>query len=91
MSLRPSVRCVAQTLRPSKWIIVDDGSSDRTPQIVDAAAGEHDWIQVIHRADRGFRKPGTGVMEAFVEGYAQISNILLGFPGETRRRSLLCP
>ena len=65
---------LSQTVCPSKWIIVDDGSSDRTPQIVDDAAGEHGWIQVLRRADRGFRKPGTGVMEAFGDGYAQLSN-----------------
>ena len=63
---------LAQTIRPVQWIIVDDGSSDATPQIVMACAMQHDWIQVVRRSDRGFRKPGTGVMEAFYEGYREL-------------------
>jgi poly-beta-1,6-N-acetyl-D-glucosamine synthase len=60
---------VGQTLRPAAWILVNDGSSDDTGRIADAAGADHDWIRVVHRADRGFRKPGGGVMEAFSDGY----------------------
>ena len=63
---------LAQTVRPARWIIVDDGSSDQTPQIVEAAAAQHRWIHLLRRADRGFRKSGTGVMEAFYDGYGEI-------------------
>ena len=59
---------VSQTIRPISWIIVDDGSTDGTSALADAAAAEHPWIQVVHRQDRGFRQPGTGVMESFYEG-----------------------
>ena len=52
----------AQTIRPVEWIIVNDGSSDKTGDIINAAVAKYPWIHVIHRADRGFRKPGTGVM-----------------------------
>lgn len=65
-----SVAC--QTVRPTQWIIVDDGSTDETGEIADAAAGEHCWIRVLHRPDRGFRKSGGGVMEAFHDGYRQL-------------------
>lgn len=61
---------VAQTRRPLRWIIVDDGSSDRTAEIAEAAAREHDWIRVVRRSDRGFRRLGGGVIEAFDEGLA---------------------
>ncbi len=59
---------VAQTRRPRRWIIVDDGSTDRTAQIAAEAAKRHDWIRVIRREDRGFRRLGGGVIEAFDEG-----------------------
>ena len=65
---------VVQTIRPSAWIIVDDGSTDRTGSISDAAASQYPWIQVVHRNDRGFRQPGAGVVEAFYDGLALIGD-----------------
>jgi len=58
-----------QTILPSEWVIVNDGSTDRTAEILDRAAAQVPWIRVIHRANRGFRKSGGGVMEAFYDGY----------------------
>jgi glycosyltransferase involved in cell wall biosynthesis len=58
-----------QTVRPAEWVIVDDGSTDRTGQILDRAAEQHPWIHVVHRKNRGFRKAGGGVVEAFYAGY----------------------
>jgi glycosyltransferase involved in cell wall biosynthesis len=58
-----------QTVRPAEWVIVNDGSSDRTGEIIDQYAARYSWIRVIHRQDRGFRKSGGGVMEAFYDGY----------------------
>lgn len=58
---------VGQTIRPAAWVIVDDGSTDGTSAIADEAAAKIDWIKVIHRKDRGFRQPGTGVVEAINE------------------------
>lgn len=65
---------LAQTVRPLRWIIVNDGSSDRTAGLIDAAAREHSWIETIHRKDRGFRKQGGGVIDAFYEGYARVEH-----------------
>ena len=58
-----------QTILPLEWVIVDDGSTDRTGTILDRYAVKYPWIRVIHRTNRGFRKSGGGVMEAFSEGY----------------------
>lgn len=58
-----------QTKRPVEWVIVNDGSSDCTGAIAEQYAAKHAWIHVLHRGDRGFRKSGDGVMEAFYHGY----------------------
>jgi poly-beta-1,6-N-acetyl-D-glucosamine synthase len=63
---------IAQTLRPAEWIIVNDGSSDSTGQIIDEYAERYPWIRGIHRENRGFRKSGGGVVEAFNDGYAAL-------------------
>ncbi|MEQ1637915.1 MAG: glycosyltransferase family A protein [Methylococcales bacterium] len=59
----------SQTILPFKWLIVDDGSSDGTGEILDIRTAQFNWIEVIHRGNRGFRAAGGGVMEAFYAGY----------------------
>ena len=59
----------SQTVRPLEWVIVDDGSSDRTGDIINRIASQYEWIHVVHRSNRGFRKSGGGVIEAFYDGY----------------------
>ena len=59
----------AQTVPPAEWVIVDDGSVDRTGEIIDRYAAQVPWIHVVHRENRGFRKSGGGVVEAFYDGY----------------------
>jgi len=66
---------VGQTLRPLRWVIVDDGSSDGTATLADEAATRHDWIRVLHRPDRGHRLPGSGVMHAFLEGCTLVADL----------------
>jgi glycosyltransferase involved in cell wall biosynthesis len=41
------VSVIEQRLRPRKWIIVDDGSTDTTAAIVRRYAGEQDWIHLV--------------------------------------------
>ena len=60
---------VGQSIRPAKWIIVDDGSTDATPQILAEYQKKHDWIEVLTRKDRGKRSVGPGVVDAFYAGY----------------------
>lgn len=63
---------VNQTVTPALWLIVDDGSTDATPELVEAASKQHPWIRLYRRPDRGGRAVGAGVIEAFNEGLAQI-------------------
>lgn len=59
---------VAQTVPPSLWVIVDDGSTDATPEILAEYAAQHDWIKILPKPDRGHRAVGPGVIEAFYFG-----------------------
>ncbi len=63
---------VAQTVQPALWLIVDDGSKDETPQILAEYAAKYPFIKVVRREDRGFRKLGGGVIDAFYQGYDTI-------------------
>jgi len=62
----------AQTVPPRHWVTVDDGSTDGTADILEAAARSHAWVTVVRRPDRGFRKSGGGVVDAFNDGYAAL-------------------
>jgi len=63
---------IGQSVRPTKWIIVDDGSTDETPRILEEYKARHDWIEIVTRRDRGRRAVGPGVIEAFYAGYETI-------------------
>jgi poly-beta-1,6-N-acetyl-D-glucosamine synthase len=63
-----------QSVRPALWIIVDDGSKDETPQILRDYADRFPWIRIVTRTDRGDRKLGGGVIDAFYAGYDTIDS-----------------
>lgn len=62
-----------QSTPPALWVIVDDASKDQTPAILAEYAAKLPYIRVIHREDRGFRKLGGGVIDAFYDGYNSIN------------------
>lgn len=64
---------IAQSIRPAKWIVVDDGSTDATAAILAEYAGQHAWIEIVTRQNRGRRSVGPGVIEAFYSGYDAIN------------------
>ncbi len=64
---------VAQNVLPEAWVIVDDGSRDRTVAIVQRYADKYPWIRLVQRENRGFRKSGAGVVEAFYDGYKALT------------------
>jgi glycosyltransferase involved in cell wall biosynthesis len=64
---------LAQTRKPILWIIVNDGSKDNTGKILDVYSKKYKWIKAIHRENRGYRSAGSGVIEAFYDGYSCIN------------------
>jgi biofilm PGA synthesis N-glycosyltransferase PgaC len=63
---------VAQSVTPALWVIVDDGSTDATPEVLAEYAARYNWIRIVTRSDRGHRAVGPGVIDAFYSGYATI-------------------
>jgi poly-beta-1,6-N-acetyl-D-glucosamine synthase len=63
----------AQSILPALWIIVDDGSTDDTPRILEEFSRQYDFIRVVSRSDRGARAVGPGVIEAFYEGLSYVN------------------
>jgi glycosyltransferase involved in cell wall biosynthesis len=61
-----------QTLPPALWIIVDDGSTDQTPQILAEYAERFPFIRIVRREDRGRRSVGPGVVDAFYAGLEMV-------------------
>jgi biofilm PGA synthesis N-glycosyltransferase PgaC len=60
-----------QTVLPLKWVIVSDGSTDGTDNIVNKYAAQHPWIELVRmpeRAERNF----AGKVHAFNAGYAKV-------------------
>jgi len=63
-----------QTKPPALWVIVDDGSTDDTPEILAEYAAQLPYIRVVRSVDRGYRHVGAGVMQAFYAGLDAISS-----------------
>ena len=59
---------VAQTVRPVVWVIVDDGSTDGTPEIIEDATNTHDWIKSA-RLDNSARDLGLHLAGVMKEGF----------------------
>ena len=58
----------AQSVQPAAWVMVDDGSTDGTPAILEEYARRLPYLRVVRRTDRGRREVGAGVIEAFYAG-----------------------
>src|SRR5213594_984861 len=65
---------VAQTLLPLRWVIVSDGSTDGTDEVVKKYAARHDWIELIRRPERAERH-FAGKVDAFNAGYARVKDL----------------
>jgi glycosyltransferase involved in cell wall biosynthesis len=70
--IEKTIRSVlSQTVGPVGWVIVNDGSSDRTAEIVEGYLEDHPWIELLSmppRRDRHF----AGKALSFSAGYERL-------------------
>ena len=72
--LEGTIRSVlAQTVRPDRWIIVSDGSTDRTDEIAAAHAAAHDFIEFLRMPDHADRQFAAKV-HCFNAGFRRIAD-----------------
>ena len=65
---------VQQTVRPLRWIIVSDGSTDGTDGIVSKYVREYPWIELVRMPERQERN-FAGKVHAFNAGYARAQEV----------------
>ncbi len=65
---------VSQTVRPERWVIVSDGSTDGTDDIVTSHLGQHRWIELVKMTERKERH-FAGKVQAFNAGYARLKGL----------------
>jgi biofilm PGA synthesis N-glycosyltransferase PgaC len=64
---------IAQTYKPVRWVIVSDGSTDETDEIVTRYSAEHSWIDLVRlppRKERNF----AGKVMAFNAGIERLTS-----------------
>src|SRR5579863_82249 len=71
---------VEQTRLPLKWVIVSDGSTDRTDEIVSEYASRYPWIEVLRMPERRERH-FAGKVHAFNAGFESVKNLDFGVIG----------
>jgi len=65
---------LGQTFRPLKWVIVSDGSTDGTDDIVRRYAVDNPWIELLRMPERTERH-FAGKVHAFNAGYAKAKDL----------------
>jgi glycosyltransferase involved in cell wall biosynthesis len=63
-----------QTLRPAKWVIVSDGSTDGTDELVRQYAVQYEWIELVSKPEHKERHFAAKV-EAFNAGYERLQKV----------------
>jgi biofilm PGA synthesis N-glycosyltransferase PgaC len=71
---------VCQTVLPCKWVIVSDGSTDRTDEIVSKYAADHKYIQLL-RISRHNSRNFSSKVNAFRAGYDLLKDLEYNFIG----------
>lgn len=59
---------VGQTIPPTKVIVVNDNSTDKTEEIVKSYAAKYPYITLVNKKSSAVHMPGSKVIQAFHEG-----------------------
>ena len=65
---------ISQTVRPIRWVIASDGSTDGTDEIVRKYAAQHDWIELVRMPERKERH-FAGKILAFNAGWDRVKGL----------------
>ena len=63
-----------QTVLPTKAVIVNDNSTDKTAEIVLTFAEKHPWISLVNATSDAIHLPGSKVIQAFQKGLATLDD-----------------
>ena len=65
---------VEQTVLPTKIVLVNDNSTDKTPEIVSEFASKYPFITLVNKKSDAIHLPGSKVIQAFHEGEKHIDD-----------------
>ena len=60
---------ISQTVLPSKIVVVNDNSTDKTAEIVLEFAKENPFITLVNKTSENIHLPGSKVIQAFQKGF----------------------
>ena len=60
---------ILQTVLPSKIVVVNDNSTDKTAEVVLAFAKENPFISLVNKTSENIHLPGSKVIQAFQKGF----------------------
>jgi glycosyltransferase involved in cell wall biosynthesis len=65
---------VRQTILPTKVIVVNDNSTDKTEEIVKAFAKDNPFISLVNKSSSAIHLPGSKVIQAFNTGLTSVDD-----------------
>ena len=71
---------VEQTVLPSKVVVVNDGSTDKTEEIVKSFVEKYSYISLVNKSSDAIHLPGSKVIQAFIKSDLEKKVVLLAGP-----------
>jgi len=65
---------ISQTVLPSKIVVVNDNSTDKTAEVVLDYAKEYPFITLVNKTSENIHLPGSKVIQAFQKGFETLDN-----------------
>jgi poly-beta-1,6-N-acetyl-D-glucosamine synthase len=81
---------MSQTIPPLRWVIVDDGSSDRTVEIIKKITRDVEWINLVENVPRTTRNTGVAEVVAFNSSLEMVWSLDFEFVVKLDGDVLLC-